>query len=101
LTYFVFIYRPGPAWLPGGGILQQPLAAHFAYMEKLRQDGILSIKGPFKDNVGALGIIQAADFKSATALIEADSAVRNKVFKAELHPWHPSVPDTVGKKEWS
>ena len=57
MDYFVFVYRPGPAWLPGRGILQQPLAEHFAYMEKLQQDGVLCVGGPFKDGAGALGIL--------------------------------------------
>lgn len=100
MDYFVFIYRPGPAWLPNWSVLQQPLEGHFAYMEKLQQDGVLCLGGPFKDDTGALGIVRAADFEGAFALVANDPAVLEGVFVAEVHPWHPSVPGVVETKTW-
>ena len=100
MDYFAFIYRPGPAWLPNRSVLQQPLVGHFAYIEKLERDGILCLGGPFKDDAGALGIVQAADLEGASALIADDPAVRDGVFVAEVHPWHPAVPGMVEAKTW-
>ncbi len=101
MNYFVFIYRPGPAWLPNRSVLQQPLAGHFAYMEKLQQNGVLCLGGPFKDDTGAFGVIQATDFENASTLILDDPAVRDGVVEAEVHPWHPAVPGTVEAKAWA
>jgi len=81
-------------------VLQQPLAGHFAYMEKLQQEGVLCLGGPFKDDAGALGIVQAADLGGASALIADDPAIRDEVFVAEVHPWHPAVPGVVEAKRW-
>lgn len=81
--------------------MQQPLAAHFAYMEKLEQDGVLCLGGPFKDDAGALGVVRAADFVSASAIIADDPAVLDSVFTAEVHPWHPAVPGAVEAKAWA
>lgn len=101
MEYFVFVYRPSSAWLPNRSILQQPLEGHFDYMEELQQGGVLCLGGPFKDDAGAFGIIQATDFESASAIILNDPAVRDEVVEFELHPWHPSVPGTVGAKVWT
>lgn len=100
MDYFVFIYRPGLTWLPNRSVLQQPLAGHFAHMEKLEREGVLCLGGPFKDDAGALGIVRAADLEGASALIADDPAVLNGIFVAEVHPWQPSVPGTVEAKAW-
>ncbi len=98
MDYFVFIYRPGPAWLPNRSVLQQLLEGHFAYMEKLQQDGVLCLGGPFKDDTGALGIVRAADLEGALALVSSDPAVLGGIFAFEVHPWHPSVPGVLDVK---
>ena len=82
-------------------MLQQPLARHFTYMENLQEDGVLCLGGPFKDNTGAMGIILAADFKSASAIITNDPAVLDGIFAAEVYSWHPAVPGVVEAKAWT
>lgn len=42
---YVFIHRPGPNWLPGKPILDQPLQGHFEYMTRLEADGTLRLGG--------------------------------------------------------
>ena len=46
LSYFVGIYAKGPSWLPGKTIREQPLEAHFAYMEALQDSCVLVLGGP-------------------------------------------------------
>ncbi len=100
MDYFVFIYRPGPAWVPNRSVLEQPLAGRFAHMKKLEQSGVLCLGGPFKDDTGALGVVRASDYGSAFALVSSDPAVLEGIFTAEVHPWHPSVPGVVEAKRW-
>jgi uncharacterized protein YciI len=69
-------------------------------MKKLEQSGVLCLGGPFKDDTGALGVVRAADYGSAFALVSSDPAVHEGIFTAEVHPWHPSVPGVVEAKRW-
>ena len=34
--YFVVLYRPGPGWLEGKTIREQPISEHVGYMKKLK-----------------------------------------------------------------
>jgi uncharacterized protein len=86
-TYLV-VYRPGPAWLPGKPISEQPLKEHGRYMLSLYKKGTLKFAGPFGDNSGGAMAFEAADDDDAKAVIGADPAVASQVFVAELHPWN-------------
>lgn len=83
---FVLIYMPGSAWLEGKPTLEQPLKAHLDYMHRLKQTGKLTSGGPFMDNSGGLAIVEADDADEARTIMSADPAVREQVFKPEMHP---------------
>ncbi len=85
-TYLV-VYRPGPAWLPGKPIAEQPLKDHGRYILSLYVKGSLKSAGPFSDNAGGAAAFEAADDYEARAVVDADPAVVSGVFLAELHPW--------------
>jgi hypothetical protein len=40
-TIFALCYRPGPAWLPGKPVYEQPLKQHRAYMRSLHDAGTI------------------------------------------------------------
>ncbi|MBK9748507.1 MAG: hypothetical protein IPO91_17270 [Chloroflexi bacterium] len=94
--YYVFIYRPGPNWLPGKPINEQPLTGHFEYMSRLQAQGKLMIGGGFVDNSGAMGVFLAEDIEQARDIVFADPVVRDKIVTAEVHPWLVTVPGCVG-----
>ena len=98
--YFVFLYVPGPGWLSHKPITEQPLSEHFAYMERLTGEGILVLGGPFKDDQGAIGVLEVANLAEAREVIDNDPAVRDGIFQAEVHPWHPAVPGQVEVRPW-
>lgn len=85
-TYLV-VYRPGPAWLPGKPIAEQPLKDHGRYILSLYVKGSLKSGGPFSDNAGGAATFEAADDDEAKAVVAADPAVISGVFVAEVHPW--------------
>jgi uncharacterized protein len=85
-TYLV-IYRPGPAWIPGKPVTEQPLKEHGKYMLSLYKNGILKFAGPFTDNAGGAVVFDAENEDAAKAVVAADPGVKSKIFLPELHPW--------------
>jgi hypothetical protein len=51
-TYLV-VYRPGPSWVAGKPLAEQPLKEHGRYMLELYGKGTLKFAGPFLDDSGA------------------------------------------------
>jgi hypothetical protein len=45
VTYLV-LYRPGPAWLTGKSVMEQPLREHGKYMLSLYTKGSMKLAGP-------------------------------------------------------
>ncbi len=93
---FVFLYSPGPKWIAGKSVFEQPLENHQAYMVRLVKDKILMTGGPFTDNSGAMGIIQADNLDHARQVIQLDPAVRDQVVTARVVPWTPAISGCVG-----
>ena len=86
---FVVIYTPGPAWLQGKSITEQPyFREHGRYMQRFFADKRLIMGGPFMDNQGGLGIIDVANEAKAREILEQDPAVLARVFQPHLHPWN-------------
>jgi uncharacterized protein YciI/ketosteroid isomerase-like protein len=84
---FAILYRPGPAWIPGRPLREQPLATHLAYMEALFKAGGLVFAGPFLDDSGGAAFVRAADEVAAAAICDGDPAVLSGVFIGEVRPW--------------
>jgi uncharacterized protein YciI len=90
---FAILYTPGPAYRHDLPPQEQPVAAHQAYIEELRQRGILIQGGPFPDNVMGTDprhgtpIISVQSDVEAQGLVAQDPGVTSGVLHAELHPW--------------
>lgn len=100
LNYFVGIYARGPKWLFGKTVFEQPLKAHFAYMEELQRSHILVLGGPFKDDEGALAIIEAPHLAEAQLIFAADPGVTQEIFRVRVHPWFVSVAGQISQRPW-
>jgi uncharacterized protein YciI len=85
-TYLV-VYRPGPAFISGKPLAEQPLKEHGRYMLSLYKQGTLKFAGGFSDNAGGAAAFEAASDDEARAIVAADPAVMSQVFLAEFHPW--------------
>ena len=99
-SYYVFLYRPGPAWRRGAPITAQPLEKHFAYMAELQRSKVLVMGGPFEDDAGAMGVVEAGSLEEAERIVRADPLVSDGVVTAEVHPWHASVPGCVESRPY-
>lgn len=86
-TTFLVLYRPGPHWVAGKPIREQPPKEHGKYLLDLYARGAMKHAGPFEDNTGAAIVLEAADEAEARSLVAGDPAVKNGIFTAELHPW--------------
>ncbi len=85
---FVVIYTPGPAWLAGKSVPEQPFfREHGRYMQQVFAHRQLIMGGPFLDNQGGLGILDVANEAQAYEILAHDPAVLAKVFQPHLHPW--------------
>lgn len=96
---FLVLYHPGPAWAPGKHIRDQPPREHGKYLLGLYERGVMKSAGPFDDDTGAAIVLEAADAAEAKALIEADPAVKAKIFSHEIHPWAPVAWEKYVKKK--
>jgi uncharacterized protein YciI len=87
---FVVIYTPGPAWLPGKSVSEQPFyREHGRFMQQLFfADKRLIMGGPFLDNQGGLGILDVANEAQALEILARDPAVLAQFLEAHVHPWH-------------
>src|SRR5215472_15523442 len=83
-TYLI-LYRPGPAWLTGKSVMEQPLKEHGKYMLSLYIKGSMKLAGPLTDNAGGAVLLEVSN--EAKAIVANDPAVRSGVFVYEMHPW--------------
>jgi uncharacterized protein YciI len=99
--YFVFLYHRGPEWIQDKPVIEQPfIKGHFDHMTKLESDGILVIGGAFKDESGAMGILEVVDMDEAQQIVNSDPVIKNKTLVATVKAWHPSVAGCVELREW-
>jgi len=96
-TYLV-LYRPGPAWLSGKSVLEQPLKEHGKYMLSLYIKGSMKLAGPLTDNAGGAVLLEVSNEAEAKAIVADDPAVKSGVFVYEMHPWKLQPWDKFAKK---
>lgn len=84
---FLCVYRPGPRWLPGKPLSEQPLREHGRYMLELYRRGVMRLAGRFADGSGGAMLFGADDDASAQAIVAADPAVIAQTFTYELRQW--------------
>ena len=96
-TYLV-LYRPGPAWLTGKSVMEQPLKEHGKYMLSLYTKGSMKLAGPLTDNAGGAVLLEVSNEAEAKAIVANDPAVRSGVFVYEMHPWKLQPWEKFAKK---
>ena len=84
---YLCVYRPGPRWLPGKPLAEQPLREHGRYMLDLYKRGVMRLAGRFADGSGGAMLFGADDDASAQAIVAADPAVVAGTFAYELRQW--------------
>ncbi|EFH79597.1 YciI family protein [Ktedonobacter racemifer] len=92
--YFPFEYLPGPNWIQGKPVMEQPLQGHVGYMLQLHAQGILAwggafTGGSFSAEAGGLNIIAANNLEDACRIMNADPAIRDGICVYKVRPWMP------------
>ena len=96
-TYLV-LYRPGPAWLTGKSVMEQPLKDHGKYMLGLYIKGCMKLAGPLTDDAGGAVLLEVSSETEAKAIVTNDPAVKSGVFIYEMHPWKLQPWEKFAKK---
>ncbi|UCE86981.1 MAG: VOC family protein [Deltaproteobacteria bacterium] len=88
---FLVVYEPGPNWIEGKSIFEQPgLREHASYHQGLWREGRLLRSGPFRDANGGATVLVAPSREEAQKLIDADPAIKDGILKpARLSGWFP------------
>lgn len=87
-TYFIVLYTTGENWDTTKAHHEQTyFSEHSAHLSSLRKQQKIQV-GARYSNTGMI-ILQARDSAEAQEIVHRDPAVRNKLFKAEIHPLYP------------
>ncbi|MBO0695945.1 MAG: hypothetical protein J2P56_07565 [Verrucomicrobia bacterium] len=95
---YLVIYRPGPAWLKGKSVMEQPLKDHGNYMLSLYMKGSMKLAGPLTDNAGGAVLLNVSNEAEAQTIVANDPAVQSGIFVYEMHPWKLQPWDEFAKK---
>ena len=82
--HFALLYRPGPNWIAGKPLSDQPLKDHLDYMLTLNSEGIVTMAGPFQNSSGGLVIGETKDIEEAKERVNRDPAIRQGTLSAEV-----------------
>ena len=80
-------YEPGPKWLKGKPLNDQPLKSHVDYLVSLHEQGKVSMGGPLADGSGGLVIFTAENQEEVDALLSSDPAITNGILAVTVKKW--------------
>jgi uncharacterized protein YciI len=84
---FLVVFQPGPAWVEGKPVTEQPLRAHGSYVLRNYAEGKVMEAGPFGDGSGGALIYRAPSREAVEALLAEDPAVVDRVMIPTVYPW--------------
>jgi uncharacterized protein YciI len=95
---FTMIYSKGEAWQEEKPTTEQPyINEHFGYMQQLRKGGVIVMGGRYS-NLGFM-IIEVADEAAAQAIVQADPALSNGIFIADVFAFSPFYNGCIGEQK--
>lgn len=87
---FVVFHKPGPAWVAGKGMFDQPgVRSHVEHYRRWLTEGKLALGGPHLDANGGGMMIPVAGIAEdeVRGFAAADPAVKDGTLLAEVRPW--------------
>ena len=82
---FMILWAPGPAWVPGKTVREQPYwAQHADFMDPLFENGTVVLGGPFADATGSLVVVEAENEQEVADLFARDPFVVHDIFALSL-----------------
>ena len=78
---FMILWGHGPAWVPGKTVREQPYwAEHADLMDRLFENGMVVLGGPFADATGSLLIVEAETEQEVADVFASDPFVTQGIF---------------------
>jgi len=78
---FVVLWGPGPTWVAGKTVREQPYwDEHATFMDQLFDKGMVLLGGPFADATGSLVIWEAKSEQELADIIAQDPFVIHGIF---------------------
>jgi uncharacterized protein len=86
---FVILWAPGPAWVQGKTVREQPhWEQHATFMDGLFENGMVVLGGPFADATGSLVIVEAENEHEVADVFAHDPFVVHAIFAlSSLKQW--------------
>ena len=86
---FIILWAPGAAWVPGKPVREQPYwEQHADFMDRLFENGMVVLGGPFADASGALLIVEAENEHEVADVFAHDPFVVHEIFAlSSLKQW--------------
>jgi len=86
--YFIAIYTIGDNWDTTKQAYEQPyFSEHSTHLAELKKANKISVGARYSDK-GML-VLKVKDEAEAKRLVTNDTAIKNKLFKVEVHPLYP------------
>ena len=78
---FIILWAPGPAWVSGKTVREQPYwEQHATFMDRLFENGMVVLGGPFADATGSMVIVEAENEHEVADLFAHDPFVTHGIF---------------------
>jgi uncharacterized protein YciI len=91
---FVILWMPGPRWIEGASIYDQPfIEEHADHIGELMTECRVVLSGPFTPAGGTpsssvgMSVVKAADEAGLRAWLAEDPGIAHEVLTAELYPY--------------
>jgi len=86
---FIILWAPGPAWVAGKTVREQPYwDQHAEFMDRLFENGTVVLGGPFADATGSLVVVEAENEQEVADLFALDPFVVQGIFAlTSLKQW--------------
>lgn len=84
---FVAYYEPGPKWLKGKPLKDQPLKDHVDYLLALHDRGQMIMGGPWADGPGGLVVFAAENIGEVEEMLSSDPAIARGILIASVKEW--------------
>jgi uncharacterized protein YciI len=86
---FAYVIRPSRTSFPADATDAERdlIGEHFEHLKELHQRGVVALAGRCADATFGIVIFRAQNETSARQLMQADPAVRDGLFIAQLHPF--------------
>lgn len=92
--YILVILKTGPAKIEDKAKLNELFKGHMDNINKLANEGKLTVAGPFiknEQNYRGIFILNVKNAEEAKALLQDDPTIKEQVLEAEILPWYGSA----------